>query len=294
MMPISKPHSSDGGNNTGSSATLVDYLDKENVELEVLANNAQSREKEIDIRSRQQSFFNGKSKNISSVEVKHSIDNNKYKLGKNDAKYFAPTINFSKNELEYLAKKATQGRAVENTWQMNKKEFEKYNSLLQEYTIQAMDNYATNFNKQDIGVKSGNDLVYFAKIEHQRKYKGTDKEVVQGSVKSGVLKEGLQSHIHVVVSRKDRTQKIKLSPTANEKFTQRKIGNNSYTVGFDRKAWINANEKSFDQKFNYSRNEIEKFNNQNLLKNGSSQEIALVNKRIEIEKKKQKTKEIEL
>ena len=124
MMPISKPHSSDGGNNTGSSATLVDYLDKENVELEVLANNAQSREKEIDIRSRQQSFFNGKSKNISSVEVKHSIDNNKYKLGKNDAKYFAPTINFSKNELEYLAKKATQGRAVENTWQMNKKEFE--------------------------------------------------------------------------------------------------------------------------------------------------------------------------
>ena len=34
-MPISKVHSSNGGNNTGSSSALADYLEKENAELDL-------------------------------------------------------------------------------------------------------------------------------------------------------------------------------------------------------------------------------------------------------------------
>ena len=37
-MPISKPHSSNGGNNTGSSASLVEYLEKENLDLMLQTN----------------------------------------------------------------------------------------------------------------------------------------------------------------------------------------------------------------------------------------------------------------
>ena len=37
-MPISKPHSTLGAKNTGSSSLLVNYLDKENRELEALIN----------------------------------------------------------------------------------------------------------------------------------------------------------------------------------------------------------------------------------------------------------------
>ena len=146
-----------------------------------------------------------------------------------------------------------------------------------------MDNYALNFNRQDKGIKTGADLVYFGKIEHFRKFKGTDKEVVDGKEISGQYKKGLQSHIHIIVSRKDKTQQLKLSPTCNEKQTNRKIGNNEYQVGFDRVKWINSNEKIFDEHFNYKRKELEKFENQNILKNGSPQDKHEVNKKIEAE-----------
>ena len=86
------------------------------------------------------------------------------------------------------------------------------------------------------------------------------------------MKEGLQSHIHILVSRKDQTQRMKLSPLSNEKSTQRTIGKNSYKVGFDRKAWITQNEKTFDSLFNYKRKEIERFEVQNKLKNGTLKE----------------------
>ncbi|GGW43931.1 DUF5712 family protein [Arenibacter certesii] len=279
-MPISKPHSSMASKNKGSSSALVDYLDKENQELEKMALSVPQREKEIEIRSRQQHFFNSYSDKIRGHEVTEKIDANISKLGKNDAKFFAPTINFSKGELKFLASKATDGRSIENTWQMNPKEFERFNQYLKEYSRKVMDNYAQNFMRQEKGLNDGSGLVYFAKIEHIRKYKGTDKKVQQGFVKSGEKKEGLQSHIHIIVSRKDKTQKMKLSPLSNEKSKIRTIGKNSYKVGFDRKKWIVENEKRFDKMFHYKRQEIEKFEVQNALKNGSMMEREATRKKL--------------
>ena len=155
---------------------------------------------------------------------------------------------------------------------MKPNEIKKYNEMIRKYARKAMDNYANNFNRQDKGLNSGKDLVYFGKIEHMRKYKGTDKEVQQGIAKNGAPKPGLQSHVHLIVSRKDKEQRLKLSPTANERNTTRTIGNNNYRVGFDRNKWINQNEKDFDKMFSYQRQELEKFNNQNILKNGTEKE----------------------
>lgn len=268
-MPISKPHSSMASKNKGSSSALVDYLDKENQELEKMSLSVSQREKEIEIRSRQQHFFNAYSDKIRGYEVRERIDTNISKLGKNDAKFFAPTINFSKSELKFLASEATAGRSIKSTWQMNPKEFERFNQYLIQYSRKVMDNYAQNFMRQEKGLNDGGELVYFAKIEHLRKYKGIDKKVQQGLAKSGEKKEGLQSHVHIIVSRKDKTQKMKLSPLSNEKSKIRTIGQNAYKVGFDRKKWIVENEKSFDRMFHYKRQEIEKFEVQNALKNGS-------------------------
>ena len=47
--------------------------------------------------------------------------------------------------------------------------------------------------------------------------------------------------------------------------------------------WINSNEKNFDDHFNYKRKEIEKFENQNIVKNGNPQDKHEVNKKIEAE-----------
>ena len=282
-MPISKPHSTLGADNKGSCSNLAIYLEKENEELDKLIKKSSSMNEIFQLENRKQGFFTASEINIRTIDVISSIDNNKRKLGANDAKYFAPTISFSENELSHIAFLATGKREITSVLELNSSELEQFNNLIREYGRKAMDNYALNFNRQDKGIKTGADLVYFGKIEHFRKFKGTDKEVIDGKEISGQYKKGLQSHIHIIVSRKDKTQQLKLSPTCNEKQTNRKIGNNEYQVGFDRVKWINSNEKIFDEHFNYKRKELEKFENQNILKNGSPQDKHEVNKKIEAE-----------
>ena len=271
-MPISKPHSTLGADNKGSCSNLALYLEKENEYLYKSMRNSSSRKEALQFGSRKQGFFNDVETNISTIDVICSIDLNKKKLGASDAKYFAPTISFSNKELEHIAFLASGKRDVTNVWELSLKDLDEYNRLIREFGRKVMDNYASNFNRQDKGIHNGSSLVYFGKIEHFRKFKGMDKEVVNNVVKSGDFKPGLQSHIHFIVSRKDKTQQLKLSPTCNETNTKRVIGGNNYQVGFDRVKWIGMNEKTFDEHFKYQRKELEKFRNQNILKNGSPQE----------------------
>ncbi|MDI5951273.1 DUF5712 family protein [Flavobacterium yafengii] len=286
-MPISKPHSSLGSDNKGSCSKLAIYLEKENEDLDKIIKKTSSTSDVYQLESRKQGFFNDSEINISTIEAISSIDNNKRKLGANDAKYFAPTISFSENELEHIAFIVSGKREVTSVWDFNLNEIDEFNRLIREYGRKIMDNYALNFNRQDKGINTGGDLVYFAKIEHFRKFKGIDKEVLDRKAISGTYKIGLQSHIHIIVSRKDKTQRLKLSPTCNEKSTSRTIGDNEYQVGFDRVKWINMNEKTFDKYFKYKRKELEKFKNQIILKNGSPQEkLELLNQIDAIQKTK--------
>lgn len=271
-MPISKPHSTLGADNKGSCSNLATYLEKENEVLDKIIKKTFSNSDIFELESRKQRFFTHSETNISTIGVISCIDNNKRKLGTNDAKYFAPTISFSEYELNHIAFLASGKENITSVWDLNLIELERYNHLIMEFGRKVMNNYAINFNRQDKGINSGADLVYFGKIEHFRKFKGTDDDVIKGSAISGALKKGLQSHIHVIVSRKDKSQKLKLSPTCNEKNTTRTIGENEYKVGFDRVKWITMNESTFDDYFQYKRKELEKFKNQNILKNGSPQE----------------------
>lgn len=287
-MPISKPHSTLGAGNTGSCSALVNYLDKENRELEKLINKHNSLQEIRDFQNRRQDFFNHDKSDIGLLEVIDGIDRNKRKLGKNDSKYFAPTISFSQKELKHLISLSTEKTEINHVWQLNPKELEIYNEHLKSYVKKVMDNYAKNFNRQEKGLQTGRDLVYYAKIEHFRKFKGTDPEVIQGLFKNGDYKPGLNSHAHVIVSRKDKTQRLKLNPTTKERSTQRTIGGNAYQVGFDRAKWIDKNETTFDNLFNYQRMERERFKNQNILKNGSPKEKDLLTQEInKIEMKKE-------
>jgi hypothetical protein len=80
-------------------------------------------------------------------------------------------------------------REVTSVWDLNLIELELFNGLIREYGRKVMDNYAVNFNRQDKGINTGGDLVYFAKIEHFRKFKGTDKAVLNGEAISGAYKK---------------------------------------------------------------------------------------------------------
>ena len=279
-MPISKPHSSLVADNKSSCTDLALYLEKENKDLDILSKKTNNLKKQREIESRKLFFFSHSKSNISTNEVITIIDKNKRKLGKKDAKFYSPTISFSPQELNQILKFVTNKKDVNSVWELNQKEYNNLNLIIQQYIRLVMTNYAKNFNRESKGLKSGNDLVYFAKIEHFRKFKGTDKEVQIGIKKTGDLKPGINTHAHIIVSRKDKTQKMKLDPTVKERSTTRKIGGNTYHIGFDRMKWTNMNEKSFDSFFKYQRPELEKFDNQYLLKNGSPKEKDLVRNKI--------------
>ncbi|CCX77433.1 putative uncharacterized protein [Parabacteroides johnsonii CAG:246] len=72
-------------------------------------------------------------------------------------------------------------------------------------------------------------------------------------------------HCHLIVSRKDQTNKKKLSPLTNHKNTK----NGVIKGGFDRVNLFRQAEQGFDKLFGYNRQLSESFEYANTMKNGS-------------------------
>ena len=177
-----KKHGKTEYNNAGSCTVFVNYLSKEDKDKGL--------EKEL--------YFNHDKDRISSMEVIRSIDNNCPNIEKNEAKFYTLVVAPRPDEMEHI--KNDKAR-------------------LKDYVRDTMDIYAQNFNKKDGSPKNlhGKDLVYYAKLEENRYYKGTDEEVKQGKAKQGEAMPGDNTHIHIIVSRKDKSKEIKLSPLVNSK-----------------------------------------------------------------------------
>jgi hypothetical protein len=226
--------------NKGSSSDLVHYLEKEN---RVAAKQQSGSEPE-------QWFSNGRL-DIQPIEVKNKIDNNRAKLANNEAKFFLININASQKEISFLKEKYGEKGAEEK---------------LKEYGIKVMDEYARNFKRP--GINSSNDLVWFGKLEHYRYYSYKDKEVRQGLKQKAERKEGEQMHLQIIVSRKDVTNKIKLSP---QNKSRGRNAEHSKKVGqFDRVAFKASGEKVFDLHFSFDRGLEDSFRYANGMKNGNT------------------------
>ena len=259
--------------NKGSCSKYGHYLNKENQEL-----------KKEGQGHRQQFFFNQDQNMITTVKAISMVDdNNKNKgLAKKQDKYFTLTLNFSQSEQEHLASTFAK-RPIENVEELNTREHEQYNEVIKLFTQQAMRNYAANF-KKNIGE---NQIVWFAKIEHKRRYKGTDKEVMTGRAKSGEPKKGLQTHVHITVSRMHKDYRINLSPLANARSSENLVLNGrKIKGGFDRSNWKQLNEDSFDKMFEYKRGLEEKFETLRKLKHGTLEEKLALKTGIQLEKQK--------
>ena len=131
-----------GGNCSKSSADFVGYLEKENQGLE---------------QHEMEHFFNQYGDEISAEEVVKEIDGNTAKLEKHEPRFYSITVSPSKYEL----------RKLQNSSQD-----------LKRYTRELMKDYVASFNREIKGrpVNIG-DIKYYAKIEHQRTFKGTDFQV---------------------------------------------------------------------------------------------------------------------
>ena len=242
-----KIHSSKKDNNRSSCNDLINYLEKENQEKDIFI---------------QEKFFDQNTSDVSFCTAQSTIDNNKGKLGKDEIKFYMITVNPSKEELKHICK-TVSGRDIKNISQLTSVEFKRYKEAIKDYTRIVMDQYAKNFNR---GI-SGDDLVYFGKVEHSRYYGRDSAEVKEGLYKAGDMKEGLQTHVHVVVSRMDRSRKIRLSPMANAKNSKNILNGKEVQIGFDRMKFVQNCEKGFDTNFDYKRAHYHKFSHYHTMKN---------------------------
>ncbi len=260
-----------GGQYSQSSVDFVEYLEKENQSLE---------------QEDMEHFFNQYGDEISAKEVVKEIDGNTAKLKKKEPKFYSITVSPSKYELRRLQNSSED---------------------LKQYTKAIMSDYASSFNREINGrAITVDDIKYFAKIEHHRTFKGTDKQIrenqpyatkilelnnnirkvengqLEGNIKKmkteiakleakaphqqngkrivqGMKKDGNQSHIHIIVSRKDTSNSVSLSPGSKYKASDVVMNGKVVKRGFDRDSFFQKAEKTFDATFNYKRNYAESY-----------------------------------
>ena len=97
-------------------------------------------------------------------------------------------------------------------------------------------------------------------LEAEAPHKQNGKRIVPG-----MPKEGNQSHIHIIVSRKDVTNSHSLSPGSKFRTSETMLNGEKVKQGFDRDKFYRAAEKAFDKQFGYRRNFVETYHARNLL-----------------------------
>lgn len=270
------------GEDKSLSGKFTDYLNKEN---------------ELD---RTDYFFNESSYEITKEEVTDKIDHNRKGLKNNETFFYSLTFDPSREEINFMLKLADEeADKLEKIGIGNKEENKEWlmRDMLKIYTQKSMDLYAKNFDRE--GINSSKDLVWFGKVEKNRYWKWKDKEVannrkitreikkfekkgdldkveklrnkliLESDVRRGgkdvpifenMPKSGNNYHIHVIVSRRDKTQKMSLSPLAKARSNnEHKINGRECKIGFDRNIFSQEIERNFDQVFDYKRSFHESF-----------------------------------
>lgn len=188
-------------------------------------------------------FFNLTDDNIYKSMVIKDTDSNIGQLLKTDAKFYATHVSPSEKEL----------RAMGST---EKEQAEAMKRYIREVFIPE---YAKNFNKE----LSASDIKFYGKIHFNRSR--SDNE--------------LNMHCHLIVSRKDQSNKKKLSPLTNHKNTK----NGVIKGGFDRVNLFQQAEQGFDKLFNYNRQLSEAFEYYNIMKNST------ITNKLRLQKREQNT-----
>ena len=182
-------------------------------------------------------FFDPDGKKVSMETVISAIDSNKSGLHVEDAKFFSLILNPSGKEAAKLG--STREEKMKSLGIM---------------VDRMMDRYAEGFNKE--GVKTHQDLLYFYTIHEYR-------ENDDGTVRPGI-------HVHIIVSRKDKTGKYKLSPMTNH----RSGSSGVIKSGFNRDSFYRDCERIFDTSFGYQRRISESYDYHNTMRHGSNEERA--------------------
>ena len=173
-------------------------------------------------------FFNPFGAPVDRLVVVKSLDRNTTQLHRDDAKFYSVILSFSEDEVKSMGGSRNEVlTSVHNVVE------------------RTMDQYAKNFHCD--GVNSHADLKYYYIIHEYR---------------SG-FEPGL--HVHVIVSRKDATNRFKLSPMTNHR------GGSSGVIkrGFDRDSFYRECERIFDKMTGFDRSLEKSYDYFNTMKHGS-------------------------
>ena len=174
---------------------------------------------ELGAQGQQMQFFDMEGHVVTAAEVQDKVDRHHSGLHRDDAKFYCIMLDPSDSEIaamgEDLTERLTNG---------------------QQYVFDIMDAYARNFHRE--GIDDRHNLTAYA-IPHL--YKGEEKKE--------------QLHWHIIVARKDSSNKYKLSPLTNHRSTTK----GAVKGGFDRVAFDQECEQLFDRRFGYERKVEESF-----------------------------------
>ena len=250
-----------GGNFSNSVTDFAEYLDKENEGKEV-----EDRE----------AFFSHDSDQVSRFEVIEKIDNNAAKLKKHEPRFYSITLNPSQMELSEIE---ASSQALKQYTRKAMDDYAKH--FYRDRTVTANDlvyygkiERERTFGFADKKVKENQPfLSKISKLEKEivnappqmvkikrleiNEIKKTIPHKIDGvPVVSGMNKPGDQTHIHLIVSRKDKTNTYSLSPGSKYKESSAKLNGKTVKRGFNRDAFIKNAETVFDKHFSLNRNYI--------------------------------------
>ena len=251
-----------------SCSDFVAYLEKEN----------EGKQTEL-----QEHFFDQHKDRIAAEKVVKEIDGNTAKLKKQEPKFFALTINPSQRELKHINNDPKLLR------QYVREVMKDYASSLYRDTPVSVDSikyyakieYERTFKGFDREVKENqvyrakivkleNDIRKVERVEVSGNVKMIKKEIarlhaqiphrIDGQVVAqGMQKPGLQTHIHIIVSRKDVTNRYSLSPGSKYRESESTLNGRTVKRGFNRDQFYEKAEKRFDTLFKYQRNYVESY-----------------------------------
>ncbi|GAA3622739.1 MobB family relaxase [Flavivirga jejuensis] len=280
---ITKQHS--GLNYKGSVGDFVEYLEKEN------------EDKDLEV---EEYFFDQYNDRVSPEQVIKGIDENTARLPKKAPKFYSLVISPSPRELKHIGNNPEKLRIYTRelmkdyaaSFYRDKRvtvdDIKYYAKLEHTRTfkgtdLQIVENqpYATKIQelKKEIrhieaGKTKGNLNVLrtkMQKLEAEAPHQQHGKRIVQG-----MKKDGMQSHIHIIVSRTDASNKLSLSPGSQYKKSETPLNGVKVKRGFNRDEFFKAAEKTFDKTFRFQRNFVESYKAKKMLLNNPKMFFSLL------------------
>lgn len=237
-------------------------------------------------------FFNQFEDQVTDREVVEAIDANTAKLKKTEAHYYSITVNPSRRELQHIQKhpQALQEytRALMREYAASfHREIDGRPVELKDILFFAKIEHRRYFSSRDREIKENtpslkrlaklrHDLVKIRKGELSADKKIIEKEIHQllekmphkfqnRPIEEGMAKPGLQTHVHIIVSRKDSSNRFSLSPGSKYRTSEIEMHGKLIKRGFERDRFFQKAEQTFDRMFHYQRNFVEEYQSRKAL-----------------------------